>query len=145
MAYQVKTPAKGDAPNTGSPGPTPAPRAKAPAAPDSVSKLRAPSTGNGYGQNGFAGRSSINPGEQELSPLAANLKATVDDDGALDAVIARGAKMADSNFETRSESDVSYPPAHGMKHRTANDGSPGDKVPGSIGATDGPLPKNPFA
>jgi len=129
MAISVKEAAKGNAAQTGAPGPTPAPKSK-PTAPDLISQVRSPVTGgNRYGQNQFAGRSSLNPGETLISPMAASLKAAQDDgESVLDAVISRGAKMADSNFETRAEPATPYPAAHGMKHRTVNDGSPGDKV-----------------
>jgi hypothetical protein len=117
MAISVKQAAKGDAAQTGAPGFTPAPKAK-PQPPDAISQVRNP-TPAGYGQNNFAGRSSLNPGEQLLSPMAASLKAAQDDgEGVLDTVIARGAKSAEGNFETRPEPVTPYPPAHGMRNRS---------------------------
>jgi len=129
MSVQAKAP--GNAPATGMP--------KTPA-PDAISSPRS-GGGQGYGTGGPVGNSpSVPPGKRVLSPLAQNLESSVDDDGVLAAVIARGAKMADSNFETRSESDASYPPAHGMRNRS--DESKGT-IPGSIGGSNGPLPKGP--
>ena len=93
MAIIVKKAAKGDGPNTGM---AKQPR---PAAPDQISKIRAPSA-QGYGMNdGASNPSSVPPDKiaQTRSPLAANLAASVDDDGALDRVIKEGTtKQADS-------------------------------------------------
>lgn len=126
MAISVKKAAAGDAPATGVPGFTPAPKAK-PQPPDQISQVRNP-TAAGYGMNNFAGRSSLNPGEKLLSPMAASLRAAQDDgEGVLDTVEARGAKSADSNFETRQEPTTAYPTAFGMKDPNANPA----KVPGA--------------
>jgi hypothetical protein len=101
MAYQVKTTAKGDAANTGAPGPTPAPKAK-PQPPDQISKVRAPTNAGGYGLNGFVGRSSLNPGEQLLSPMAESLKAASDDgESVLDTVVAKGTARQDTSITSQ--------------------------------------------
>ena len=86
MAYQN---AKGNAPATGMP------KQPRPAAPDQISHIRAPSA-QGYGMNdGASNPSSVPPTKiaQTISPLAANLKASVDDDGVLNSVIANGTKL----------------------------------------------------
>lgn len=71
------------------PGNAPSIKQKTPP-PDQVSHLRSPS-GEGYGQNsGFANPSSMPPGQRVISPLAANLESSVDDDGVRDTIINRG-------------------------------------------------------
>jgi hypothetical protein len=133
MAISVKEAAKGNAPNTGAPGRTPAP--------DAISAPRSGS-GQGYGANGPAGNaSSVAPGKRVLSTLAQNLEQSSDDgESVLQKVIAKGARMDDKNFQSRVISDQGLAPAHGMKSRTANGGSPGDKVPSKIGASSAPVP-----
>jgi hypothetical protein len=129
MAVQAKAP--GNGPATGMP--------KTPA-PDAISAPRS-GNGQGYGSNGPVGNaSSVEPGKRVLSPLAQNLESSVDDDGVLQTVINRGARMDDKNFQSRVISDQGLAPAHGMKSRTANGGSPGDKVPSKIGASSAPVP-----
>jgi hypothetical protein len=118
MAHNANQPAKGNAPNTGSPGPTPAPKARVvPQAPDQITFVRKPSPA-GYGQNGPQ-PSSINPGQQMLSPMAANLKASSDDgEGVLDTVIARGTARQDESVtgQLRKIADsADVPPSYGMK------------------------------
>ena len=121
MALNIN--AKGNAADTGTPV-TPAPTKSA--MPDLVSKVRAPSQ-QGYSQNGPANPSSIAPGTQLLSPMAQVLKEAQDDgEHALDAIIAHGTRGAPT-WETRPVSDKGYPPAHGMKSRASDDGSPGGK------------------
>ena len=133
MAISVKEAAKGNAPNTGAPGRTPAP--------DAISAPRSGS-GQGYGANGPAGNaSSVAPGKRVLSTLAQNLEQSSDDgESVLQTVIAKGARMDDKNFQSRVISDQGLAPAHGMKSRTANGGSPGDKVPSKIGASSASVP-----
>lgn len=116
MAYQsVKTPAPGNAANTGAPGPTPAPTVKE----KTFGRTN-------YGANAFDGPSSITPGKSVTSPLADDLRrASNDGEFVLDTVIARGTRMDSPDFQMRSISDAGYPPAHGMKNPTA----PGITVP----------------
>src|ERR1700688_2366549 len=120
MAYQN---AEGNSPPTGM-SKTPAPTR--PAAPDVVSKMRQPSA-QGAGMNGPLNPSSIDPGKQLLSPLAANLKASVDDDGVLDNVIAKGTHM-DLGWQTRSIGDKNVPVHPGTKSA-----APSGKVPTKLG------------
>jgi hypothetical protein len=84
-AGELPQKAAGDMPNTGAPGPTPAP--------DVISTPRA--AHSGYGQNNFGGPSSLTPlddSNKGVSPLAANIKATSErgSDAVLDAVIRKG-------------------------------------------------------
>ncbi|HVA17446.1 MAG TPA: hypothetical protein VMV59_07000 [Candidatus Dormibacteraeota bacterium] len=150
MAIQIgkqsaKIAARGDAPNTGAPGPTPAPvKRVVPAAPDAVSSIRHPTLAADYGQNGYVGRTSTNPGERVASDLAENMRATAGDD-VLDNIIARGTARADAEFElqspqTRTVDASPITPAFGMRSRTA--GQEGGKVPASLGATS-TAPKDP--
>ena len=142
MAQNVKTNAKGNSANTGAPGPTPGPTKKViPTAPDAVSFVRKP-TPAGYGQNGPANPSSINPGQTLMSPLAANLKASSDDgEGCLDTVIARGTARRDDvvTCQLRQIADKACPPAFGMKDPNANN----PKVPATLGASNGAPDKQP--
>jgi hypothetical protein len=98
----IKVAAKGNGPNTGAPGFTPAPR---PVAPDVISNARA--GGDGYGQNsGAKNPSSVPPGKSVTSPLGMNLKASSDDgENVLDHVIANGTRMDSADFQTRAVSD----------------------------------------
>jgi hypothetical protein len=124
--------ADGNAPNTGAPGPTPAP--VRPAAPDVISRPRAP-IGAGYGMSGGAENpSSIAPGTKLESAMAANLRASVDDDGLLDRIQRQGSGrgvIADVDLQSPQTRDVSkqpYPIAHGMKGASA-----GPQVPAKLG------------
>jgi hypothetical protein len=114
MAYQV---AKGNAKNTGAPGPTPAPTKKAPPINDVVSRAR--QGGDGYAQNsGVNNPSSVPPGTQKISGLAANIRGAVDDP-ALDAVIA-GTPIGNSG-PTGQERPISrdpFPTAFGNRNRS---------------------------
>jgi hypothetical protein len=129
MAVQAK--AKGNGPNTGMPKSV---------APDEISSVRSP-TGQSYGMNGPHGNaSSVAPGKRVISPLAANLESSVDDDGVLQTVINRGARMDDKNFQTRVIDDKGYPAAHGMRSRTSDYGSPGGTIPVKTGAASETVP-----
>lgn len=143
MARQVTTNAKGDAPDTASPGPTPAPKARVvPSAPDEISMVRHP-TPNGYAMNGPQ-PSSINPGQQMLSPMAANLKASSDDgEGVLDAVIAKGTARNDDRVtsQLRSIADKAQPTTFGMRNRSGEGGT----VPSTLGASNGTVARKPGA
>jgi hypothetical protein len=102
----VKTTATGNAADTGTPvsiAPT------RPAAPDEVSSVRAPSRA-GHGMNGYAGASSLAPGQMTRSPLADNLVATVGD-AALDAVVKFGSAAMRSPETGDDVEDVKGTPA----------------------------------
>jgi hypothetical protein len=118
MAKQVQQPAKGNAPGAG-PVKTPAP--KRPAAPDVISQARL--GGDGYGQNsGRNNPSSVPAGSQKLSGLAANMKASVDDDGCLDRIIASGTARQDTSVtgQLRNVAAKAQPTTLGMKDPNAN-------------------------
>ena len=141
MAKQVQTNARGNSdPNAGSnktPGPT---KRVVPQAPDQISAIRKPSPA-GYGMNGPQ-PSSINPGQQMLSPLAANLKASSDDgQSCLDTVIARGTARQDDVVTTqlRKIADKACPQAFGMK----SPNKPDEKVPATLGASNGAPVRQP--
>jgi hypothetical protein len=124
MAIIVKEAAKGNAPNTGAPGPTPAPTRPAP--PDMVTNPRAPH-GTGYGTNQDAGPASIEPGTTRASALAANMRASVDDDGCLDRIQKNGTRMDDSiNTQLRKVAADPYPTTFGCEGA-----KPGPKIPGA--------------
>jgi hypothetical protein len=117
MAYQISKPAKGDAENTGAPGPTPAP-----------TKETAFGRGS-YGANAYGGPSSIEPGAKSSSPMADAIRdAQNDGQDVLGKIQAHGVTGSPSP-QTRAISSEPLPPAHGMRSRTASGGSPGDKVP----------------
>lgn len=138
MAYQngnrqVKKPAAGDAPNTGAPGPTPAPV-----------KFANPSMAErdfkpGYGTNHDPHPSAIDPGEKAASALADNLRSKAAESDAGDLLgriaergTARG-KAADVELQspqTRDVDDTPYPTTFGM-----TGARPGPKVPAKCGAS----------
>jgi hypothetical protein len=130
MAVQAK--AKGNGPATGMP--------KTPA-PDAASTPRSPG-GQGYGTGGPVGNSpSVEPGKRVLSSLAANLESSVDDDGALAQVIAKGTARVDSEItsQLRDIAPGNVPNGFGMK----SPNKAGETVPAKIGAASAPLPKAP--
>src|ERR1700731_1274588 len=88
--------AKGNAPDTGSPGPPPAPTR--PAAPDVISHPRAGIAAGFYGGNADSGPVSLVPGTTRQSPLADNLRASVDDSGELDRIQREGTARQDSSI-----------------------------------------------
>jgi hypothetical protein len=148
MAFQqVKTTAKGNAANTGAPGPTPAPKAK-PQQPDQISQVRAP-THVGYGMNSFAGRSSLNPGEQLLSPMALSLKAASDDgENVLATVVAKGTARRDSSItsQLRDIAPGNVPDAFGMasaRSRQATYPGPRGAVPATTAKSDAQTIRKP--
>jgi hypothetical protein len=128
MAFQN---AKGNAPDTGMP------KQPRPAAPDQISKVRAPST-QGYGMNdGASNPSSVAPDKiaQTMSPLAANLKASADDDGVLDHVIAHGTKLDGViSGQLRKIADGNVPTHSAFAKRGAASGSPGGSIPSKNGS-----------
>jgi hypothetical protein len=106
MAYNLNKKAPGDAKNTGSPGPSPAP-----------TKETAFGREN-YGANAYGGPSSIEPGSKSSSPMADALKAGQDDgQSVLDHVIANGAKISSS--QTRPVSNEQKVPTT-FGHRSRN-------------------------
>jgi hypothetical protein len=128
--------ATGNAPNTGAPGPTPAPTR--PLAPDLISRIRDPQEGARYGQNsGAENPSSIDPGQQLLSPLAANLKSSVHDD-AIDRVIAEGTARQDDFItgQLRAISDKNVPNHPAMKSPNRAGGTYDfDSLPAKLGTS----------
>jgi len=112
-AHDVEASAKGNAPATGMPK-QPAPR---PVAPDQISSIRKPSP-QGYGMNGGAvNPSSIPPGANVMSPMAANLKASSEDgEGVLDTIIAHGTKLdTEITSQLRKIAPNNVPDAFGME------------------------------
>lgn len=135
MAIQVQKPAPGNAPNTGSPGPTPAPHAEFDR-----------TAGQQYGENQFpgfqpkGGASSLNPGQKHTNDYLAP------SDEVRDTIIARGLNTKDdastANFQIRKLSDKTVPTHSAMASRAANSGSPGGTVPSKLGITqEAPLPQ----
>jgi hypothetical protein len=152
MAHQtnknraVKVPAEGDAPNTGAPGPTPAP-VKTYKNPD-LEQMRVFQAG--YGTNSDNSPSSLAPGTSKTSSLADELKrvnALGDQGDHLQDIISHGVARNSSvdlaSPQTRDVSKTPYPAAHGMRSRQADSGSPGGQVPDKCGAPVSPLPKEP--
>lgn len=141
MPKQVTVNAKGNSDPNAGPNKTPGPTR--PAAPDVISQARL--GGDGYGQNsGRNNPSSIPPGAQKLSGLAANMKASVNDDGVLDHIIAHGtARNSDEvtgQLRTIASRNVSTKP--GMKDANTG-GAPRGSVPASNGASNGTVARKP--
>jgi hypothetical protein len=108
-----------------------------PSAPDAISAPRHP-TPAGYGQNGPQ-PSSVAPGRSVLSPLAANLKATVDDDGALDTVMARGTARSQTLVDDKQLREIAA--GNVPIHPGTRGAATGAKVPAKLGQNEAPLPK----
>jgi len=125
--------AKGDGPNTASPGPTPAPTR--PIAPDVISAPRK-ATAAGYGMNSDNGPVSLAPGTTRQSPLADNLRASVDDDGVLDRVQREGTARQDDSVtgQLRKIADGNVPNHPHMKPANSG-GAPCGTIPAKIGAS----------
>jgi len=115
--------APGDASNTGSPGPTPAPTRKI--APDMISKPRQPSSGL-IGSRAV----SIPPGTQAPTPMAEVLRQD-GDDGTLERIIREGTAKKDFADELRTVDATPLKAAYGQRSRTAN--QEGGTVPTKIG------------
>ena len=139
MAYQnARKPttggkAKGDARNTGAPGPTPPPRTKY-KQPESGEKFQVV----GYGAARNFGPSSADPGVTITSPLADDLRnvaAQGDGGDLLGRIAERGTARgpaADVELQSPQTRDVDaspYPTAHGMRNRSGE----GAKVPNRLG------------
>lgn len=127
MAFQtgrpVKVPAKGDAPNTGAPGKTPAPTSADLAHMKDVAYGR-----TSYGGNAYAGRVVADPGKNVTSPLADQLKAKaaeLDGGDLLQTIIEKGtARDSTVDLQSPQTRDVSkepYPTTFGH-HKPASDG-----------------------
>jgi hypothetical protein len=129
MAVQSKNPGKN--PTAG------AIRTPAPSAPDAISAPRHP-TPAGYGQNGPQ-PSSVAPGKSVLSPLGANMKATVDDDGALDTVMARGTARSQTLVDDKQLREIAA--GNVPIHAGTRGAAVGSKVPARLGQNESPLPK----
>lgn len=141
MAFQtgrrtVKVAAKGDAPNTGSPGASPAPTRYANPSPNP--KQFVPT----YGSNLDPHPSSLVPGEKATSPLADNLKNKAAEGDAGDLLghiiqhgTARGkaAEVELQSPQTRDVDNTPYPPAFGHRSRQSDSGSPGGTIPNKLG------------
>lgn len=135
MAYQN---AKGNAPSTGAPGPTPAPTKKViPNAPDEVTSVRAPTFVGRYGLNGYAGASSAEPKQAVTSPMADNLRGTVDDDGVLDRVIAGDLRRDVGDPIADQQRPISAEPMQAAHGQVSQTGASADKPMGTpkAGAT----------
>lgn len=146
-------------PRSGTTNKTPAP-VKRVAAPDFISQVKNPqNVGSGYGANGYAGPSSINPGQMVRSPLAENMKSSSEQGGdpVLDAVIARGVGaggidpmtgdvvtmaegVAGSQVRKIAAKNV---PAHPHMKDANEGGAPSGKVPASTGASNGGVARKP--
>jgi hypothetical protein len=123
MAIIVKKAAAGNSPATGMQRTPPA--RVIPTAPDEVTQVRAP-TKAGLGMNGYSGASSAPMSAIPESPLGANLRASVDDDGVLSELIAGGSAKGDGgdirgSSQLRTVSDKSLAPAMGMVRQQDSD------------------------
>lgn len=143
MAKQVKTNASCNAANTGAPGATPAPTKRVvPQAPDQVTFVRKPSP-NGAGQNGPQAV-SLNPGQSSISPLGANMKASVDDDGVLDHIIQHGTARNSDEVTSQLRSIASRNvPNHPFMRDANSGGAPSGKVPSTTQASNGKPVRQP--
>lgn len=126
MAFQK---ARGNARNTGAPGPTPAPTKK------DLTAEQARSTSYGrenYGANGYDGPASVAPGKTITSPLGDSLVAG---DDVLKAVIAKGTRTESlAPFDSVQDkpgvvSAKPLPTTHGM-HDRSKDGN--KTIPGTL-------------
>jgi len=127
----------------GSAAPTGMPRQPKPAAPDEVSSIRNPTLA-GHGQNGDT-NGSVAPVGKVISPLAANMRASVDDP-TMDTILSRprGALNEGTDDQTRKISpNADVHPSYGMKLRAPDTGSPGGTVPGKLGANEGQPVRKP--
>ncbi len=155
MAYQtnkakrraITTAAKGDAPNTGAPGPTPSPIKKY-VNPILVERVEP----TGYGQAKNLGPSSVEPGVTITSPLADELRRVAADSDAGDLIgdiaahgTARNSSVDLKSAQTRDVPSDLQPLAHGMKRQTSpskvGDVSVGT-LPSTCGASAAPDPKD---
>ena len=125
MAKQVDVPAKGNAKNTGSPGPSPAP----------VHQTFGGKGDQPIGNNRYGGASSDPPGQNTTS----GFEAMKDPTGVLDTVQAKGLRPDDAspiNGQLRAIGDTNVPAHPGMAKRGIADGSPGETIPNAVGLTE---------
>jgi hypothetical protein len=150
MAFQNAR-AKGDAPKTGAPGPTPAPVRKYATDPAVVGRSDSPA----YGAAKNIGPSSVDPGTTDTSPLADDLRRVAADSDAGDLIgdiathgTSRNTSLDLQSTQTRNVSDQMIAPSHGMKRQTSPS-KIGDvevgTLPSKLGASAAPLPKEPNA
>ncbi len=95
----------------------------------------------GYGSNGASDPSSIAPGTKVTSVMADNLKAS-GDKGGLDVIASKGMGLRDqtlNTFQTRTVSDMPFPPAFG--HRNVNASPP--TIPGAVEKNEGAPARQP--
>jgi hypothetical protein len=90
--------------------------------PNQIAMPRHP-TAAGSGMNNDPNASSIEPGKRVISPLGSNLETSVDDKGALDAVISKGTARVDNAISDQLRSinaagNVAL--AHGMVRQQAD-------------------------
>ena len=94
--------------------------------------------GVGYGESSYSGPSSLPPGAsgKAQTTLGKNM-ADSRQDPLLDSIIAKGTAKSGVDLagspQTRSVSNHGLPPAHGHRHRSADDSSPGGTVPSKVG------------
>lgn len=156
MAYQVHKnraitqPARGNAPNTGAPGPTPGPTKKYQ---NLVLTERDEPTG--YGQAKNLGPSSVEPGVTITSPLADELRRVAADSDAGDLIgaIAEHGTARNSSVDLKSPQTRDVPSdlrnVHPAMRRQTTPSKVGDVVVGELpktcGASAAPDPKEPNA
>jgi hypothetical protein len=158
MAYQtskakrraITTVAKGDAPNTGSPGPTPGPTKKYV---NPILTERVEPTG--YGQAKNLGPSSVEPGVTETSGLADELRrvAAESDAGDLLAAIADHGTARNASVDLQSKQTRDVPDdlrnVHPAMKRQTTPSKVGDVVvgqlPSTVGASAAKDPTDPNA
>lgn len=136
MAKQLTVKAKGDAPNTGAPGKTPAPT--------TADMARAKDTAYGrtsYGANAYAGRVVVDPGKSVSSPLADELRrvnAQGDGGDLLGRIISKSTRGPVADLDLQAPQTRPYtaeqkvPTSHGMKPANVG-GSPSGTVPSKLG------------
>jgi len=133
MARQnITKPAKGNAANNGSPGPTPAPVRTYVNPNLEQTRAFAPN----YGTNADASPSSVDPGQRVTSPLADELRrvAALSDAGDLVGDIAEHGTSRDVSVgdmgapQTRDVAPEPYPASFGMRNPNANPVKIADKL-----------------
>jgi hypothetical protein len=130
----ITKPAPGNAPNTGSPGFTPAPKYQTP----DLEEVRVFTPG--YGTNNDGGPSSVAPGKTRTSGLADELKRFAQNDGELDRVISEGTARRDDSItgQLRAIADKKVP-----THPHMSGASAGPKVPAKLGMSEAPPVRKP--
>jgi hypothetical protein len=118
-----------------------------PALPDKLDGDGNPAPLTGYGRGQYGGPSSVGVNDSAHMTDFENL-ATPKNDPVLASLIANG--HGDQSGENSAVADLQrkidttgYAPAHGMRSRVADDGSPGGGILAKLGASSAPLPKRP--